>query len=218
MIAISIRFLAGRYHATPWGRHVNEGALEWPPSPWRLLRALVATWKRTLPQLAESDVKPILEELAKAPPRFALPRASTGHTRHYMPWEKGWKPDEPGKAKTKVFDAFVALDPASETIAAWPDATLDGDQRQRLATILTNLGFLGRAESWCDARLLDDAEASLLNESANCRALEAPLNSGSEEIVRTLCPDPSWVLVSFSSCSQPCLDASLVLIRHEFPA
>ena len=80
MIVISFQFLAGRYHATPWGRHVNEGAVEWPPSPWRILRALVATWKRTLPELAEEDVKPIFETLAKLP-EFVLPAAATGHTR-----------------------------------------------------------------------------------------------------------------------------------------
>src|SRR6266478_887764 len=30
MIALSFRFPAGRYHATPWGRHVNEAAPAWP--------------------------------------------------------------------------------------------------------------------------------------------------------------------------------------------
>src|SRR5437867_3663314 len=38
-----LRFPGRRYHATPWGHHVNEGLIEWPPSPWRLLRALLAT-------------------------------------------------------------------------------------------------------------------------------------------------------------------------------
>ncbi len=37
-VIIKLTFPAGRYHATPWGRHVNEGVAEWPPSPWRLLR------------------------------------------------------------------------------------------------------------------------------------------------------------------------------------
>ena len=46
MIALSVRFIAGRYHATPWGHHVNEGLIEWPPSPWRILRALLASCKR----------------------------------------------------------------------------------------------------------------------------------------------------------------------------
>ena len=50
MIAIRLRFLTGRFHATPWGHHVNEGVVEWPPSPWRLLRALVATFYRARPE------------------------------------------------------------------------------------------------------------------------------------------------------------------------
>src|SRR5713101_3068971 len=102
MIHIELRFPAGRFHATPWGRHVNERAPEWPPSPWRLLRALVATWKRKLDgKLPESDMLALLTTLAN-PPSFVLPPATTGHSRHYMPWfKKG--PDD----KTLVFDAFV---------------------------------------------------------------------------------------------------------------
>ena len=44
MTVLQLSFPAGRFHATPWGRHVNEGAVEWPPSPWRIVRALIATW------------------------------------------------------------------------------------------------------------------------------------------------------------------------------
>lgn len=191
MIAIALNFPAGRYHATPWGRHVNEGAVEWPPSPWRLLRSLVAVWKRTLPEEPQAQVEPILRALA-APPRFALPPASTGHTRHYMPWDKGWNADEPGKAKTRVFDAFVALAPDSSLVACWPGVDLEPSQRELLARLLANVNFLGRAESWCEARVLDDAEAVVFGDSANCAALaegESPLPH--DELVRTLCPDPA---------------------------
>ena len=48
---LAIRFPLGRYHANPWDRSVNEGAAEWPPSPWRILRALVATWHTRWPGL-----------------------------------------------------------------------------------------------------------------------------------------------------------------------
>src|SRR3546814_11113755 len=44
MLALAFTFPAGRYHATHWERHVNEGAVVWPPEPWRVLRALIATW------------------------------------------------------------------------------------------------------------------------------------------------------------------------------
>jgi CRISPR-associated protein Csb2 len=86
-VVIKLTFLGGRYHATPWGRHVNEGVPEWPPSPWRLLRALVAVWKRTCPHLEVASVKRVLEELVH-PPLFHLPPHCVAHTRHYMPWEK----------------------------------------------------------------------------------------------------------------------------------
>ena len=52
MIIIEIGFLAGKFHATPWDRHVNEGIEEWPPSPWRILRALISTWH----QKAKEDI------------------------------------------------------------------------------------------------------------------------------------------------------------------
>lgn len=200
MIAISFRFLAGRYHATPWGRHVNEGAVEWPPSPWRILRALVATWKRTLPELAESDVKPILETLAAETPDFELPPASTGHSRHYMPWfKKG--PDD----RALVFDTFVAVAREPEQtssgwrpaplIVRWPRAFLGDDQREKLARILANLNTLGRSESWCEATLLPDDNGGAINQRAEHVRRVKPLDGGAaaddHEIVRLLCPDAS---------------------------
>src|SRR5690606_34470106 len=39
MPTVLVEFPGGRYHAPPWGHHVNEGQIEWPPCPWRLLRA-----------------------------------------------------------------------------------------------------------------------------------------------------------------------------------
>lgn len=187
MIGIALRFPAGRYHATPWGRHVNEGVPEWPPSPWRLVRSLVATWKRTLPHVPQSEVEPILRQLA-GPPVFVLPPASTGHTRHFMPWfKKG--PDD----RTLVFDTFVALDPAAEVTVVWRDASPDSGQRVKLRSVLENLNFLGRAESWCEARLLDDAEAARQYGDVNCQPLGGRVPDGFE-IVHVLCADPSEAL------------------------
>lgn len=190
MTGISLSFPSGRYHATPWGRHVNEGAPEWPPSPWRLLRALVATWKRKLEgELSQTQVESLLRELT-APPRFVLPPASTGHTRHFVPWHKGWKPGQPEKAKTLVFDAFVALPPGAQTIILWPDVTLQPPQQGELALLLEHLNFFGRAEAWCAARLLTDSEASKSISEVNC----SPINdvmAPDHEIVRVLCADPA---------------------------
>lgn len=197
MISIAFKFLASRYHATPWGRHVNEGAVEWPPSPWRILRGLVATWKRTLRELPESDVKPILEILAAEPPEFVLPPASTGHTRHYMPWfKKG--PDD----RTLVFDTFVAVSRNAELLVRWPKASLNQAQRNTLVRILGNLNTFGRSESWCEATLLESeprpsgsGSSSEVPTSTRNARVARPLNGAAvpngHEIVRLLCPDSS---------------------------
>jgi CRISPR-associated protein Csb2 len=177
MIALSFRFLAGRFHATPWGQHVNVGEPEWPPAPWRILRALIATWKRALPALSEEKVRPLLAKLAR-PPDFHLPRATLAHSRHYMPTI------ESGKYKpTLVFDTFVALSPHKPVVAMWPELLLDPGERETLATLLTALPYLGRAESWCEARL----------ESAppkpNCCPLNGEIALGdNEERVQVLAP------------------------------
>jgi len=180
MIAIGLRFPAGRFHTTPWGRHVNEGVPEWPPSPWRLLRALVATWKIKAPELDGQQVATVLEQLA-SPPSMHLPPATTGHSRHYMPLGlKGAYEN-----RTKVFDAFVCVDRDSEVAVIWPDAELNEEQRTVMESLLKGIGYLGRAESWCEARLLEMVEPEVNSYPLNGKSL-----GSNEELVRVLCADP----------------------------
>lgn len=176
MLAIKFTFTANRYHATQWGRQVNEGAPEWPPSPWRILRGIVATWRRTLPELTPDRVVPILEALASAYPKFHLPAASTGHTRHYMPLSAAGK-------STRVLDSFVAIKAGEAVFAVWPEVALDAVQRTDLSAILRNMPYLGRAESWVEASLSSEYAA------INSYALESgSLPEGDWEITRTLTP------------------------------
>lgn len=188
MITIALRFLSGHFHATPWGRHVNEGNPEWPPSPWRLLRTMVASWKIKSPSFTEDEVRDVLLALSM-PPHFHLPSATTGHTRHYMRWYKKGPEDQ-----TLVFDAFVCLDRMSDVIVQWPDVQLKDTQRELLNKLLEQLNYLGRSESWCEARLLQEEDLPPI--VPNC----FPLNGGSpkegEEIVRVLCADPTTALES----------------------
>lgn len=186
MLALSIRFLSGRFHATPWGRHVNEAAPEWPPSPWRILRSFVASWKRKLddPNVHESRViESMLRNLALAP-NFVLPPASMGHSRHFMPLYK------PGD-KTMVFDSFVCLDMRKPVLCLWPDIILTPEEHEALTAITANLGFLGRAESWADARVLTEDEAAAAQASINCMPSSASSDRVAFETVRVLCADPN---------------------------
>lgn len=152
MTVLELSFPAGRYHATPWGRHVNEGAVEWPPSPWRILRALLATWHLKAREIPEANVRSLVEKLS-VPPRFCLPRATASHTRHYMPYNEG-----KNEKSTKVFDTFLQLEEHSSILVLW-DVELSGDERATLSAVAGRLGYFGRAESLVVGRVLQGVSA-----------------------------------------------------------
>ncbi len=147
MLAVEIELLTGRYHATPWDRHVNEGDVEWPPSPWRLLRALVATGFGKLGWTdVPTDARALLVKLAERAPVVSLPPGTAAHTRHFMPPFRG--------NKDKVLDAFVDVGRGSALGIEW-DVELDASQVALLDTLLGGLSYLGRAESWTEARRVE---------------------------------------------------------------
>lgn len=147
MVAIALRFLTGRYHATPWGRHVNEGVPEWPPSPWRLLRALAGTWLLRAPEFTRGEVAEVLDQLAEAPV-FHLPDSRSGHTRHYMPTRDPAAPN-------LVFDTFQVVPREQRVWVGWRQARLSPRQREILRVLVERMGYLGRVESWVDGTLAE---------------------------------------------------------------
>ncbi len=146
--ALSISFPAGRFHATPWGAHVNEGIPEWPPSPWRIFRGIVAVWKRKLNRDPELDklISQAISKLVSAP-TYKLPPSSIGHTVHFMPSHRKWKAEEPHKSKDQIFDSFVAMDRNAEIIVVWPHVTLTEAETRALESVVCLMTYLGRAES-----------------------------------------------------------------------
>lgn len=152
MLAIGFRFPGGRYHATPWGRHVNEADVEWPPSPWRILRALIAVWHRKVDRggYPIAMLEGLLAQLAGSLPSYRLPVAVHSHVRHYMPVREGAK-----DKNTLIFDAFARVSAEDELIVVWPDVALDEGSQQLLDELLTGLAYLGRAESWVEARRIE---------------------------------------------------------------
>ena len=172
MLAIAFTFPAGRYHATPWDRHVNEGAVAWPPEPWRILRALIATWHHKVKyddRHGETTLEALIGTLAAALPQYTLPAASHSHTRHYMP--------QFATGKTSlIFDAFAAVDRTDPLQVAWPDVELPDDQRLLLDDLLAVMGYLGRAESWVEARRIDSVPG------ANCQPGDSAIDTDTGEI------------------------------------
>lgn len=156
MPTLLLHFPGGRYHATPYGHHVNEGLVEWPPSPWRLLRALIACGYATQGWRAVPPVaRRLIEKLVGTLPRYRLPAASIAHSRHYMPI---LKMDEKKREKTTlVFDTWAHVGDGS--LAVHWDCALEDRETEMFHTLAGNLSYLGRSESWVLAETIcDDVE------------------------------------------------------------
>lgn len=156
--SISIRFLTGRAHLHPWDTHHSEGRVDWPPSPWRLLRALVAVAGRGLTTLPCWDDTPEPRPVAEA----SLPGVSSLSKSGVLEHTRGKLSSSKARAvltlKEQLSDAeaeaWVRANPSPafraaldevRRIASLPDPVAlpdtDGDELpvSRLADLLTAL-------------------------------------------------------------------------------
>ena len=179
MFALSFRFPGGRYHATPWGRSVNEADVAWPPEPWRLLRALIAAYwrKGDHKRWSEDALDHLIDALAETPPVYQLPEGAVHtHTRHYMPQQARGK-------TTLIFDAFLRIPEQATMVAAWPDVTLDPDSLALGADLAEAIGYLGRAESWTECEALAEWDGE-----PNCRPAEAGVSGTPVKLLAAIPP------------------------------
>ena len=152
MIVIAVRFTAGQYIARPWGTLAEYDRHEWPPSPYRIVRAMTAAWKYNLPDLGEELFSRIVRRLASEQPSYCLPKVRRTHGGR----------DGRGAPPPWGISASDAL------YAVWPSATLAGDERAGLEEVLGHVHYLGRTDSWCDMRLVG-ADAARPPCRINCR-------------------------------------------------
>jgi len=176
MVTIRFMFPAGRYHANPWGRNVNEGVAEWPPSPYRLARALIDVCHRRRPDWADSRLKAVLEVLSH-PLGFQLPPVAASHSRSYLSANK-----KDPTSKQKIFDGFIVVD-KHQSLLAFFEGNIDSSLRSDMAELLGELNYLGRSESWVIAQLEDNNHI----EKANCCPVTSENDLSMQDVVRVAC-------------------------------
>jgi len=167
MTVLEIRFLPGRFHATPWNDGARGGDVEWPPSPWSLLRSIVAGWY-TSGGGDFAGIRSAIDALA-APPRYVLPpwktRPAYGATAH------------PQNERTElVLDSFVtSRGDAAVAYVIWDDVMFDSRERELLAKVCEQITLLGQSSTPCNIRLAsrppandpDHVNVDLVARSAN---------------------------------------------------
>ncbi len=197
-LCIEQRFPLGRFHATRWKQGLfGDPYGEWPPSPYRLLRALAMRWFQYAREQGWDAAKeeterkarlyPLLKALASKPPSFFLPPSAVRLLayKQYQPTGIEWtdkdrtKPAYKSPARTLVPDYCWALPPDEAVIWFWEDASLSADQLGLLDELLARIVYFGRAESFCRLRRLDRCDVQ-----PNCSLSE----QSSDDSVPVLAP------------------------------
>jgi CRISPR-associated protein Csb2 len=180
-------FPLGRFHATLWRANPFDDPYgEWPPSPWRLTRAVVARWyqwrRETVGTWPEDELENLIRALCSSNYRFYLPEQARRSLilRQYQPVEFGWNPAAKKAPATRSYGTSLIQD------NAWcipPDEDLfwfvEGDSwTPELAEILDRclerIVYFGRAEALTRIFRTDEAPISanvMLNESRNSGSL-----------------------------------------------
>jgi CRISPR-associated protein Csb2 len=193
-LIIEQRFPLGRFHATRW----NQGAFgdpygEWPPSPWRLLRALTARWfqyaremgesKESEPQKREALLQPLLQALADTLPAFYLPPLSWRGPmlKQYQPTSLDTQfkyrkhpvttkdvLDYSYKEVTTTLNAdqYRAVPPDESLLWCWETLELADIHETLLDRLLERTLYFGRAESFSRLRRLVELP---IGKGINCR-------------------------------------------------
>jgi CRISPR-associated protein Csb2 len=163
-IVIEVELLAGRYHAHLWGEsQFGMAGPEWPPSPWRLLRAIASAWFSAGPRLSsEPDRDALLETLGGAdPPVMWLPKTSFYELRYYQPVRMG------GSDRVLHHDFYAV--PEGGRFWFRFNASLSAQQRALLDALLWRLRYFGRSESRARLRVVDSETPPARAERVACR-------------------------------------------------
>lgn len=206
-------FPLGRFHATPWRMNPFDDPYgEWPPSPWRLVRAVTARWYQWARETDQDPDIAKLEQMQAALCRstysFHLPAdARQGNPlRQYHPTEFGWRPAQKKKAGMRSYGTSLVQDNywcvPSESPVWW---FIDGDDwtdelRSLLAQCVERMTYFGRAETLTRMRV-----AGLTRDvpTPNCTLVDkrstgavpvlSPLNDASREHIERTTDNPEAV-------------------------
>lgn len=164
MLTLRLTFPWGRYYAHPWGQNPSRiTEAEWPPSPWRLLRAIAAAWFQANPgRGASNELIQALETLGRELPTFILPKVSFSRTIHYQPYFKEANP-QAKYHRARHENHFVAV--GGDVLIRWQLSGADETAARTVHSVMNNvagrISYFGRADSVCEVEVIESDDDNL---------------------------------------------------------
>jgi CRISPR-associated protein Csb2 len=156
MLHLKIHFHTNQYQACAWGNHHSEGVIDWPPAPWRLLRAIVAgAYNVNLLEKYQPTLRALLHKLASVLPSYTLP--PTTYIQHRSPRPQvNIKTAKVGPGKTLYSAGLLMSSTQNEIYVHWT-VTLSETEELVLSLCLSGLTYFGRKESAATFSLVETA-------------------------------------------------------------
>jgi len=203
VLTLRLVFPWGRYYAHPWGQNparITEA--EWPPSPWRLLRAIAAAWFQANPGREPSaELLQTLDILGRELPTFVLPKVSFSRSIHYQPnYAVGAGTDSDKKKFKNVAqykrvrheNHFVAV--GDDVIVRWRLDGVDEVTQEAIHSLVSSVAgritYFGRAESVCEVSIEDESPGDVPEAGVAMQQGE-PCRQISPDCRDVFCPNPS---------------------------
>lgn len=193
-LIIEQSFPLGRFHATRWKTGTfGDRYGEWPPSPWRLLRALANRWFQWSRESGNEDretLNHLLSLLSSELPEFYLPTNTKrgDPLKQYLPTKISWTDPAKGAGAVKVpktsltEDNYRALATNDSLFWIWQNVAINDGQL--LDELLARVLYFGRAESWTHLRRVEQLPSRLAVQSVR---LDEERTAASNPV---LAPDP----------------------------
>jgi len=157
---IAIHLLLNQYQANAWHHAHCEGLIDWPPAPWRILRAIVAgSYNVDLPKKHQVTLKGLLHKMAQVQPEYYLPQATYIQHRSPRPQLKPGKPPEIKPGKT-LYAAGLLLDEEDSTLFIRYPFELSETEDLVLRLIFNGLTYLGRKEAAAQWEIVEEMRES----------------------------------------------------------
>jgi CRISPR-associated protein Csb2 len=159
MIHIKVQFHTNQYQACAWGNHHSEGVIDWPPAPWRILRAILAgSYNVALSDKHQPTLKALLHKLASALPSYTLP--PTTYIQHRSPRPQvNLKTAKVGPGKV-LYSAGLLMSSTQNALYIHYPLTLLETEELVLSLCLSGLTYFGRKESVATLALVEEAPES----------------------------------------------------------
>lgn len=191
-LVLEARFPFGRYAAVPWFRSRREttGNVEWPPSPWRIARALVAAaYSNGGDDLVDSTVH-LVRRLAERLPTYGLPPSSEVVYFQWMP-QLAFDDSPAAADRSDNGHTQLAVDPDATLAIRWTGVELSDVERDLLSTLTRSVRYLGQSVAVCELRLgrtFDQGRRSLAAPVGPNEPSSLPYGEG--RVVSLLVPEP----------------------------